>query len=435
MSTTTHAPRRFGFLRWAILFLGAVGVFVWALPHLLSSSWMKPTVLAWMNRDPEHRIDFADLDLSWSSGMKLEDFAVYDASGAAFVTAESVAVDVQWRPLFDKRIVANEFTIKDAVVDLSKPAPQGAAPPKPAEIPEGTFGLSSARVPVELRDVVVKFEKGDLAIDSADMLVRIENGVLLFDPIDAKVNGGTVTGTARVGLEGASPEHALDLHAKGVVLDEYLAPIGARVFPLLAGDPKEGKTKGKADLDLKFTAGGRRVPELKQSLRGDGVTALSDVSLEAKTWMTEFLKYAGGGADRLKLDPVRMPFHVADGRCLLDETEMRSADLLMKMGGTVTLDGEMDVRLRVKPTAQLAAVERYAKVLDPEGFVPIRITGGVTSPSVGLPGVGDILQNALSGEGVAEKLQDVLGGLLGGKQDDKAKGGDQTPAPKKKPKK
>src|SRR5207244_2439275 len=117
-------------------------------------------------------------------------------------------------------------------------------------------------------------------IEKATLLVRIENGELVIDPIDADVNGGRVTGSARVGLDGANPAHKLDLHATGLVLDEYLAPLGAHVMPLLAGAPGDGKTKGKAALDIAFTATGRRTDELKRSLHGDGAAGFEGVAIE-----------------------------------------------------------------------------------------------------------------------------------------------------------
>jgi uncharacterized protein involved in outer membrane biogenesis len=427
-SATPRRRRGRRALGWTLAVLVALGLFAWFLPSMASSRWMRPTIAAWMNRDADHRVEFADLDLSWASGMKLQKLAVFDlrdGGSNAFFTADAVAVDVQWRPLLEKRIVANEFTIKDAVLDLSRSSP-GPAPAKPEmSLPEGTFGLSSAHVPVVVKNCVVKFEKGDVKIERADLLVRIESGELVVDPIDADVNGGKVTGSARIGLEGAAPSHRLDLHAKGLVLDEYLAPVGARVMPLLAGDPKDGATKGKADLDLSFTGSGRRADELKRSLRGDGAAALEGVGVETRSWLTQLLAAVGQEADRLQLDPVRLPFHVADGMVVLDETDVKSRQLLLRIGGRASLDGELDYRLRVKPAATVAVFDRYARFLDPDGYLPLRLTGSVTSPSVGFPGVGDVLQQALQGGDLERRARDAIENLLGGRD----KGGDGTTKP------
>ena len=115
---------------------------------------------------------------------------------------------------------------------------------------------------------------------------------------------------------------------------------------------------------------------------------------------------------------------------LLDETEAKSADLLMKIGGTVTLDGEMDCKLRLRPAARVSAFEKYARFLDPEGFVPIRMTGSVTAPKAGLPGVGDILSNALPDGDLQDKAKRALEGLLGGKGDERTPP-EKPPPPKK----
>jgi len=74
------------------------------------------------------------------------------------------------------------------------------------------------------------------------------------------------------------------------------------------------------------------------------------------------------------------------------------------------------------PATQVAAFDRYAKLLDPDGYVPVRMTGSVTSPSVAMPSVGDMLQNA-----VESKAKDLLGGFL-----DKAKKPPEKPPTKKK---
>ena len=51
---------------------------------------------------------------------------------------------------------------------------------------------------------------------------------------------------------------------------------------------------------------------------------------------------------------------------------------------------------------------RYAAVLDPDGYLPLRLTGAVSSPSVGMPKAEDLIQGAVGG---------ALNNLLGGKKD------------------
>ena len=426
------APSRRGrrALGWTLAVLVALGVFVWFIPSMLSAAWMKSTVLTWLNQSPDHRIDFAGLDLTWTDGLKLSDVRVDDLRSpgeASFFTAGAVAVDVQWRPLLDKSIVVDEFTVRDAVLDLRKSSPDAAPPSqKPVSLPEGTFGLSSARVPVHLKDVVVKMAKGDIRIDDATMLVRIEGGELLVDPIEADVNDGKVTGTARIGLEGATPSHKLELHAKGVQLDEYMAPVAAHVMPMLAGEASDGKTTGNADFDLTVTASGRRVEELKRSLRGEGGAGLTDMVVEARTWITQLLTAAGQPSDRIEFDPMRLPFQIADNRVVMSETDIVSKQLLMRLGGHVTLDGELDYRLRVKPSGQLAAVQKYAKWLDPDGYIPFHLTGSVASPGVSLPGGEELIANALKQSGLEERAKTAIDDLLTKKTKPKP---DEKPAP------
>jgi hypothetical protein len=281
-------------------------------------------------------------------------------------------------------------------------------------MPEGMFGLDGGRIPVEMEDVVVKFARGDLRIAQAELLARLEGGVLVSDPIEADVNGGRVSGSARIVLEGPVPSHSLNLDAKGVEIDSYLAPLTARVLPLLAGDEKDGTAKGTADLSLRVEAAGRSVDELKRSLRGDGVAALNDVAIEARTWLTQLLQASGRGGDRMALDPVRVPFRIGDERVTFEPIDLRASDVLVRLSGHTTLQGELDCLLRVKSTSEVRGVEKYAKWLDPEGFLPLRLRGTVTKPSIVLPGVGDLLEGALSrgGDGLTDDAREILDDLV-----------------------
>lgn len=389
----------------------ALALVVAIAPAFLGAPWMRETILRWLNRSPDRQVGFADLSVSWKDGIRLDGVTVTDlrtGTQRPFLSADEVAIDVAWRPLLQKRIVASAFSVRGVVFDATQPSAERREGETPPRLPEGAFGLASARVPVTIEDALVKLAKGEVRVREARLLVTVEDDVLVVDPIDAEVNGGRVTGSARIELGGERPAHRMDLHATDVVLDDALAPLAARVLPLLAGKRGEARTQGKAGLDVAIEARGRTLEELTASLRGEGAGAFEDVVLSARTWLTQALALAGRDAERLALEPARIPFRVGERLVTIEESEVRSNVVHARVGGVVGLDGSLDAVVRVRPAGRSERFERLARWLDPEGFVPLRLTGAVNAPSIRLPGAPDLLENALRQSGVGDRLRSAI---------------------------
>lgn len=256
-----------------------------------------------------------------------------------------------------------------------------------------------------------------ISVDKATATAALAGGVVVVDPIDATVNGGPVRGTARIGLLGDRPSHTLDLTGSDVRLDADLAPLVARASPLFAIG-EEGSTGGVGALDLHLTAQGLDSETLKRTATGRGEIGLSGAYVESSQLIGAILSLVGGSG-RLDFDPAKVPFEVRDGRVVTGELPMQTAGLLLRLGGTVGLDGKLDYGLRVKSAAAGSALEKYAKLLDPEGFLPLRIEGRLDRPKLRAPDVKDVLKG---------QLADVLEGLFGDDDAPDAADGPDSPA-------
>jgi hypothetical protein len=259
-----------------------------------------------------------------------------------------------------------------------------------------------------------------VSVESAKAKALLEGGSLLLDPIEGAVNGGTVNGTARIGIAGERPSHGLELTATGVRLDAELAPLVARASPLFAIG-ESGSTGGKVSIDLRLTGVGASTQAVKKSLAGGGTLTLDGAFVESSQLVGAILSLVGGSG-RMDFQKATVPFEVRDGHVRTGELAMDATGLLMRLGGEVGLDGKLDYGLRLKPTkgSPAAAFEKYAKILDKDGFLPLRIEGRLGKPKLRAPDVKDALKGQLS---------DLLGGLLG-KDDDK----DEEPPPPERPK-
>jgi hypothetical protein len=241
-----------------------------------------------------------------------------------------------------------------------------------------------------------------VAISSGTIHAKISKGLVHLEPVDLKVNGGTAQATGVLGLAGEKPEHRLELHATGIRIDTDLAPLLARATPILAvGDA--GDAGGKAGIDVELTAKGLDADRLKKTISGDGVLHLEGVYAESRNWIGKLMDLAGAGS-RLEVLSADVPFTVKRGKVTTEPLDMAGSGMALRLGGTVGLDGSIDYAFGVKPSDASSSFGKYAKLLDDDGFLPLRLEGDLASPDLKLPSLGDAIKG-----GLGDLLDDVLG--------------------------
>ncbi len=224
----------------------------------------------------------------------------------------------------------------------------------------------------------------------------IADGVLALTPLDARVNGGTLSGNLSLGLVGKQPEHRVTLRADNVGIDADLAPLVARAVPLLAGS-EDGRASGRMGLDLDLTATGSKSKRVKRTADGKGVVRLRNVSVESTGLVGQLLQLTGGGG-ALSIPSADVPFVVQKGQVITEDLPLDAGGLLMRLGGQVGLDGALDYALKVKPGGGGgSSFERYTKLFDDDGFLPLRLGGSVSDPDLKLPDVKDAIGDKLGG--------------------------------------
>ena len=233
----------------------------------------------------------------------------------------------------------------------------------------------------------------------AHAVAKLADGVIVLDPIEGVVNGGPVTGTARIGIAGDAPEHSVDLVGKDVAISGDLAPLVAHASPLFAVG-EHGKTGGKAGIDVHLKARGLGSAAIKRSLAGKGTLGLKDAFVESGDWIGMLLSLVGSSG-RMDIAPMDVPFEVGNGQVKTGDVAMDAVGLLMHLGGQVGLDGKLDYGLRLKPKQGSSAFDKLKSFLDADGWLPLRLEGKVSKPKLRAPDLKDAL---------LDKLGDLFGG-------------------------
>jgi len=207
------------------------------------------------------------------------------------------------------------------------------------------------------------------------------------------------------------------LHAENIEVGMELAPLLSRASPLFAvGDA--GKAGGRTGVDFDLHAKGLELDQIRRNVSGSGTLALDGVFAESGNWIGQLLQLVGAGS-RIEVAQAKVPFTVKRGQVDTDQVDIVASVLNLRMGGRVGFDGTIDYELKLKPRSGGGAFERYATLLDKDGYLPLRLEGDLFSPSLKLPDVKDVLKGGLGG--LLDKLK--------GKADDtpKSDGSGTTP--------
>jgi hypothetical protein len=246
-------------------------------------------------------------------------------------------------------------------------------------------------------------------------------GALVLDPVSAKINDGTVTATGSIGLVGEKAPHSLSFDARGIQLDGELAPLLAHASPLLAVG-ESGRAGGAASAKGTLTTSGMKAQRLKRQLSGSGTLRLDHLRVQSTNWIGQALQFVGVGSD-LDVTQAEIPWTVQDGAVTTGNLPISAGGVDLRLGGTATLDGALDYTFGLKPKSGNSTFAKLASLLDKDGFLPLRLSGGIADPKLKLPDLKDLVKG-------------TLGGLLDKYTDkDEEQEPDKKPKPDKDPKK
>jgi len=258
----------------------------------------------------------------------------------------------------------------------SQPAPQAKVRPAAAAQSQPTELPTSALKTLQL--------DGKLAIGSATLYgmklsqvtvgLAADNGLLHIDPANAKLYGGTSTGSVTLDAQSAVPV----LH-----LDENLTGIDAK--PLLVDFMKFNRFSGRGNVAVNVAARGNTTAALMSSLNGHVATNITNGALEgldlwsainsAVSLAQKHTLPTGKMGNSTRFDTFRASADLTNGVASTKDLDISSGDLHVTGQGTTNLvteavDYHLSATVLKGPSAGTLA------------SIPLLVSGTLTSPTV-----------------------------------------------------
>lgn len=237
-----------------------------------------------------------------------------------------------------------------------------------------------------------------------------------------QVLGGAVGLDARLDTRaaGSAPVTTLSITAEDVGADGRLGPLLATLHPLLAGagDADVGTYGARLATTLELSWAGVLpldgvLPTDLSGLTGSGLLDLQQVRLSASPLLGEMLANLDHGSEKeYALQP--LAFTIEDGRVAYSEPWVwEISKVPTSFTGSVGFDAGLDLTWNVPITDKLRDRYKFLAKLDSESLaIPIR--GSATDPKMQWGEVIDSLASQVVEKELQDKLDEELGGLLGG---------------------
>ena len=239
------------------------------------------------------------------------------------------------------------------------------------------------------------------------------NGLIKLTNVSSKVYSGTATGEAICDL--SDPENIrfeMKIKSKGMEANNFLSRFSQ----------VKNHLYGRLNFEGAFAGEGKSLPQIQNSLAGDGQVSLSDGKLikwDFASRLAGFLNFK-----QLEEEPIRELQHkfvVKGARLHFEEFFAASKNADWKLAGSIglldnTLDYSVNILLSPEISNQVTILGEQANFLkDDKGrlLVPLKIGGSASSPqfSIDFSLVSQKLQNQLK-QNLQEKKSEVKEGLL-----------------------
>ena len=297
----------------------------------------------------------------------------------------------------------------------------GDAESAPVEIPVDLIRPINMRGSLKLSEALL----GGLKFENVVLSLNATNGKLRLHPVSATLFEGTYNGDVNINVAGDTPVISVDEK----VSDVQLKPLAAAMF---AQDNINGAISGA----FKLTGRGDDLAKIQRSLGGNMSFELKDGAWEGTDIWYELRRARAllkGEAAPEARKPPRTEFSAVTATGVVTDGVFRNEDLLAQLpfmrltgNGSVnmaeaTVDYRLTARVLERPEFVTGATDAELDEFT-EAVIPLTITGALASPKIA-PDIGGMAKARVQQELESRKqeLKDrVLGGLLGGKDEEEA---------------
>ncbi|MCA9297585.1 MAG: hypothetical protein KDA28_00880, partial [Phycisphaerales bacterium] len=255
-----------------------------------------------------------------------------------------------------------------------------------------------------------------LTMKKLDLEARLADGVMRIQKGDVQLNDGTCQLQGQMSYVPEVPTGQFTMSAKKVKIVKEMQPWVARVVPIFAG--LGAVVVAELDLDLQGNGRGEGFDAFTSTLTGSGALGCRDGRVSSSPLLGAIMG-AVGMPPELAFSSIATRFQMRDGGVYQDALHIDGEIVDIRMSGVTGFDGSLDHTLGLKPKATWKGSDKFqtfARILDPEGYVPMGIGGTVSAPTPKLPDPAKLVGNAVEG-----LLRRGLGDLLKPKKKDEEK--------------
>lgn len=267
-------------LTWALVLVALLIVLAFSLvPGFVSSERGRKMILARINESVDGKADFADLSMSWFSGIKVTDFSFNDSAGQISVEIKRIAAKPRYLAILMGSLSFGETVIDEPKVQINLEGRQAKTGQAPAqEAPSGkhkAVGLPVERVDLIVNDGSVKVsglqsETVELSQISSHLKLRPPGQRTDFniDMMVANQGGGSkVSARGQVRPKAGKKGWRLEGTSGVLSIEVNDLEIGS-LGPILALAAIDIQAKGRISVDIKSEIKDGRLENLSAELEG-----------------------------------------------------------------------------------------------------------------------------------------------------------------------
>ncbi len=264
-------------------------------------------------------------------------------------------------------------------------APPATAPPQARLLPDARLQVDRVRaMNADVRFTATSVEAGTVPLKQVALHIKLDDGVLSLDPMEMQMPQGRLRGTAVIDARGNAPATRLDLQMTDIQLAQFKGKAPDAQAPLTGPLQARLVAAGRGDSlhDFAAAADGTATFILPHGEINAAFAELTGVDVAHGLGL--LLK---GGQDREEVRCGIAQFNIQDGSMRAQDFVVDAKDVRITGRGEVRLGPEeLDLSLRGEPKKFRLARLR----------APVKITGHLLRPSIGLAAGPAVKQGAIA---------------------------------------
>jgi uncharacterized protein involved in outer membrane biogenesis len=264
-------------------------------------------------------------------------------------------------------------------------APPATAPPQARLLPDARLQVDRVRaMNADVQFTATSVEAGTVPLKQVALHIKLNEGVLSLDPMEMQMPQGRLRGTAVIDARGKAPATRLDLRMSDIQLAQFKGKSPDAKAPLTGSLQARLVAAGSGDSlhDFAAAADGTATFVLPHGEINAAFAELTGVDVAHGLGL--LLK---GGQDREEVRCGIAQFNIQNGTMRVQDFVVDAKDVRITGRGEVRLGPEeLDLSLRGEPKKfRLARLK-----------APVRITGHLLKPSIGLAAGPAVKQGAIA---------------------------------------